>query len=154
MNYINYVDFPPVPENLLLSPEEILALPRIPSVTNKDFFQLRPANDDLINWCWENITGVPFKFRAQYQIIGYGIPIHRDQALPNGEPRTLAFNYLLDCGGSNVATRIHDDDYTIVETEIIKPLRWHSIKVDMLHSVVGLVPGRFRIALSLAPTGI
>ena len=154
MKYINYVDFPTVPAELLEQPADILAKPKIATVTDKDFFQLRAASDELIEWCWANIKSVPFNFRAQYQIIGHGIPIHRDQALPNGQPRTLAFNYLLDCGGDAVATQIYNDQHEVVETEIIKPLRWHSIKVNNLHSVVGLTPGRFRVALSLAPTGL
>lgn len=151
MNLINYLEFPNPPVELLESVDVILAKGRIPSVTSRDFFQLRAANEDLIAWCNDNIKGVPFPFRAQYQIIGHGIPIHRDRALPNGEPRTLAFNYLLDCGGENVVTSIYDDYYNLIESQIIKLQAWHSIKVDMLHGVSGLTPGRFRIALSLAP---
>jgi hypothetical protein len=151
LNLIDYLEFPNPPVELLESVDVIIAKERIASVTSRDFFQLRAASDELIAWCNDNIKGVPFPFKAQYQIIGYGIPIHRDRALPNGKPRTLAFNYLLDCGGEDVVTSIYDDSYNLIESHIIKLHRWHSIKVDMLHGVSGLTPGRFRIAISLAP---
>ena len=151
MSYINYLDLPQVPEELLESVETILAKPRIPTITPMDYFQERQVNDDLIKWCNENIKGIPFDFRAQYQIIGYGLPIHRDKGLPGYKPRTLAINYLLDCGGNNVATRIYDDDCIILESEIIRPKSWHSINVSKLHCVTGLTPGIFRVALTLLP---
>ncbi len=149
MPYINYLDFPSPPAELLESVETILGGEK-KIVYIKDFFQLRAASDDLIKWCNDNIKDVPFLFRAQYRIFGHGIPIHRDRAL-NGKSIPLTFNYLLDCGGSDVSTTIYDDQGRILETQIIKPLRWHSIKVDMLHGLHGLMPGCFRVALNLAP---
>ena len=151
MKYINYLDLPAVPEYLLDTVSSILDRPRTASVTERDFFQIREASEELRNWAEENITGIPFKFRAHYQIIGQGIPIHRDKGYQNGVARTLAINYLLDTGGDAVSTVIYNDHREIIELEIIQSRRWHSIRVDMLHCVLGLQPGIFRVALVLAP---
>lgn len=151
MKYINYLDLPTVPEYLLDAVSSIIASPRTAGVTDRNFFQIREASEELRNWAEENIKTVPFKFRAHYQIIGQGIPIHRDQSYQNSVARTLAINYLLDTGGDAVSTVIYDDDKRILESEIIQSHRWHSIKVDMLHCVLGLQPGIFRVALVLAP---
>ncbi len=140
-----------MPEHLLDTVSSILASPRTASVTDRDFFQIREASAELRIWAEENITGIPFKFRAHYQIIGQGIPIHRDRGYQNNVARTLAVNYLLDAGGDAVNTVIYSDDGEVLESEIIQPHRWHSIRVDMLHTVLGLVPGVFRISLVLAP---
>lgn len=140
-----------MPEHLLDTVSSILTSPRTASVTDRDFFQIREASAELRLWTEENIKSVPFKFRAHYQIIGHGIPIHRDKGYQNGVPRTLAVNYLLDPGGDTVSTAIYDDNNRILESEIIQSHRWHSIRVDMLHCVLGLQPGVFRVALVLAP---
>lgn len=153
MKYINYLDFPSVPEHLLDSVSSILAGPNISYVTKQDFFQQRAANSELIQWAEENIHGVPFKFKAQYQIIGHGIPIHRDVGYQGSTPRTLAINYILDTGGDNIRTVIYDNNKNILESHVIQPMKWHSIQVNMLHCVLGLVPGKFRVALSLSPIG-
>lgn len=149
MNYINYLDLPSVPEHLLDTVSSILASPNISKITQRDFFQQRSANSELIQWAEENIHGVPFKFKAQYQVIGYGIPIHRDVAYRGGNARSLAINYILDTGGNDVRTVIYDDSKNILESQVIQPMRWHSIQVNMLHCVLGLVPGKFRVTLSL-----
>lgn len=154
MNYINYLDLPSVPEHLLVTVSSILDSPRIASVTERDFFQIREASAELRTWTEENIIGMPFKFKAQYQIIGHGLPIHRDVAYQGGKARSLAFNYILDTGGNDIKTVIYDDSKNILESQVIQPMRWHSIQVNMLHCVLGLVPGKFRVALSLAPTGL
>lgn len=142
---------PTVPEHLLEPAEVILASPRTATVTERNFFQIREASVELRSWTEENIKTAPFKFRAHYQIIGHGIPIHRDLGLQGGVARTLAVNYLLEPGGAEVSTAIYDDQKQVIESEIIQPHRWHSIRVDMLHSVLGLRPGIFRVALVLAP---
>lgn len=99
-----------MPEHLLDTVNSILESPRTASVTNRNFFQIREASAELRAWTEENITDTPFKFRAHYQIIGHGIPIHRDQARNNDVARTLAINYLLEPGGKSVRTVIYDDD--------------------------------------------
>lgn len=151
MKYINYLDLPAVPDHLLESAATILASPKTNTVTERSFFQIREASVELRNWTEENIHGVPFKFRAYYQIIGHGIPIHRDRGYQNSAARTLAVNYLLETGGAAITTAIYNDRREIIESEIIQPCMWHSIRVDMLHSVLGLRPEIFRIALVLAP---
>lgn len=142
---------PAVPAYLLETVEQIMAKPRTPTVTTKDFFQIKPASEELYLWCKENLKAAPFAFNIHYQIIGHGIPIHRDVGYQGGRAKTLAINYILSPGGENIRTTIYDDNKNLIESSVIEPFRWHSIKVDMLHCVLGLTPGVFRVALSLAP---
>lgn len=143
MKYIEYVNLPNIPENLLELPEDILNKPRSNSIVKQDFFQARPISNELQDWLEKNL---PFKFVAQYQIIYLGLPIHKDEA-----NRKLAYNYLLDQGGNNVKTIIFDDDKKILQSEILPLKTWHSIKTDMFHGVFGLEKNIPRVSLSVTP---
>lgn len=142
MKYINYLNFPNIPEDLLESIEDIINKPRGNSIVTQDYFQSRPISHKLQDWLEKNLS---FEFVAQYQVIYTGIPIHKDQG-----NRKLAYNYLLAQGGNNVKTVIFDDNKKILQTETLPIKTWHSIKTDMFHGVFGLHTNP-RVSLSVTP---
>jgi hypothetical protein len=143
MNYIEYINFPSLPNELLDPIENIINSTRINSIVKQDFFQGRPVSNQLQDWLEKNLS---FNFVAQYQIIYSGIPIHKDMG-----NRKLAYNYLLVLGGSNVKTVIFDDSKKILQSEILPLRTWHSIKTDMFHGVFGLQKDNPRVSLSVTP---
>jgi hypothetical protein len=143
MNYIEYINFPSIPNELLDPIENIINSTRINSIVKQDFFQGRPVSNQLQDWLEKNLS---FNFVAQYQIIYSGIPIHKDMG-----NRKLAYNYLLVLGGSNVKTVIFDDSKKILQSEILPLRTWHSIKTDMFHGVFGLQKDNPRVSLSVTP---
>jgi hypothetical protein len=143
MNYIEYINFPSIPNELLDPIENIINSTRTNSIVKQDFFQGRPINHKLQVWLEKNLS---FKFTARYQIIYYGLPIHKDMG-----NRKLAYNYLLALGGSNVKTMIFDDTKKLLQSETLPLRTWHSIKTDMFHGVFGLYKDTPRISLSITP---
>jgi hypothetical protein len=143
MKYIKYLPLPNLPDDLLESVEDIINKPRSNSIVKQDYFQARPISDELQNWLEKNLS---FKFIAQYQIIYYGLPIHKDEG-----NRKIAYNYLLALGGSNVKTMIFDDTKKLLQSETLPLRTWHSIKTDMFHGVFGLQKDNPRVSLSVTP---
>jgi hypothetical protein len=143
MKYIENINLPSIPEDLLESVEDILNKPRYESIVTQDYFQTRLVNKNLEAWLEKNL---PCKFMARYQIIYHGLPIHKDMG-----NRKLAYNYLLAQGGNNVKTIICDDNKKLLQSEILPLKTWHSIKTDMYHGVFGLYKDTPRISLSITP---
>lgn len=146
MKYIEYINLPTIPEELLESVEDIINKTRTNSIVTQDFFQGRPISDKLQVWLENNLS---FDFVAQYQIIYNGIPIHKDEG-----NRKLAYNYLLEQGGNKVTTVIFDDDKKLLQSEILPLKTWHSIKTDMYHGVFGLPRNNPRVSLSVTPLNL
>lgn len=146
MNYIEYINFPNLPDDLLESVEDIINKPRGNSIVKQDYFQSRPISNELQDWLEKNL---PFKFIVQYQIIYLGLPIHKDKA-----NRKLAYNYLLSQGGNKVSTVVFDDDKKPLQSELLPLKTWHSIKTDMYHGVFGLQSKIPRVSLSVTPLNL
>ena len=152
MNYITPVDFSTVPSNLLDSVDDILYRNKkifFTGVSRKDFsiaedvpaydFTRREVNPDLHEWVKNN---VPFKLIPQYQIITTDMPIHKDRTI-------FSYNYFISTGGANVLTNVFDDNYAIVQSVRIPELEWYRLSSLQFHSVTGVEPNQYRIALSL-----
>jgi hypothetical protein len=144
MNYIEYLDLPPVPENLIESITDIINKPPKASsniASEYAFFKTRNVNDDLAIWLQSIFKN---KIFAQYQLVYDGLPIHIDKG-----NRITAYNYLLDTGGENVRTVIYNDKYKPLQSETLEVKRWHRINTGMLHGVHGIDPNKIRIAISI-----
>ena len=144
MNYIEYLDLPTVPENLIESITDIINKPpkvysAVPS--EYDFFKTRNVNDDLASWLQSIFE---FKIYAQYQLVYKGLPIHIDKG-----NRTTAYNYLLATGGENVRTAVYNEKYKPLQIEQLELKRWHRINTGMLHGVHGIEPDKVRVAISI-----
>lgn len=146
--YIKYLNFPQVPEHLLESVEDILAKPPEDMVVRYfETFQFKPVKQELVDWLNNNIKG---KFYAKYQIIFHGIPIHKDHPAFPGD-RRIAYNYIIDTGGSTVITSVYDDDKNLIQSEHLPAKTWHSLVVERYHGVEGINPDHPRVALTVTP---
>jgi hypothetical protein len=65
------------------------------------------------------------------------------------DPRTYTLSYLLDAGGSQVTTCLHNADHTVRQSICLEPERWHIIKTDELHSVNDIEGTRVSLSISV-----
>jgi len=142
--YIEYIDYPEIPKELLLSTAEILNLPNSYTPVNFKHFKTKEVNSKLRNWLENNFL---FRFSCQYQIIFPGIPIHTDV------DRNVVYNYIIEPGGPEVRTVVYGsknkDD--VVQSEIIQANKWHRLEVAHYHSVENIDPSILRFAISVTP---
>lgn len=144
MNYIEYINLPKVPENLI---EPLDVIINKPPISDSDpppdhpYYKARHVNDDLLIWLKSILD---LEMRPRYQLLYDGLPIHTDKG-----KRVLAYNYLLDLGGENVKTTVYDNQYNPLQIEQLELKRWHRIDTGMLHGVSGIDPNRVRIAISI-----
>jgi len=148
MQYLKYLNYPEIPEELLHTPEEIVNLPTEEMVV-RDFpaFYYKPVKPKLDAWLR---TIFKFNFYVKYQVIQKGIPIHFDKPAFKGD-RRVAYNYLLQLGGNNVITSVYDKDLNVLESECLPLKRWHSLRVEMLHGVDGIEELNNRVAVTVTP---
>ena len=144
MNYIGYLDYPAIPNSVLLSVSNVISKPETDRPDQNSYFKPKYSNADLRTWCKQNILS-DF-LRVNYFVIPKDLPQHKDR-----NNRMIAFNYILDPGGSNVVTNIYDDDQTtLLDSVCIEPFRWHYIVTGKFHSVVGIE--HTRVSVSITPT--
>ena len=144
MNYIEYLNLPSIPEHLIESIQDIINKPpkNFSNVSSEyAYFKTKYVNDDLKSWLQSIFD---FEIYPQYQLVYKGLPIHTDKG-----NRILAYNYLLDTGGTNVITKVYDDKYKLLQAEKLELKRWHCINTGMLHGVHGIQPDKVRIAISI-----
>ena len=142
--FINYLLLPTIPNEVLESLETIRAKPYATGTLYDNIlrFKLKDVNPELIEYLQ---TIFPFPISCRYQFVFRGLPVHIDN------DREYAINYLLDTGGKNVVTNIHNSNLRIIESVSIEPFKWHSIQTSNLHSVDNIDPDTTRIAISVGP---
>ena len=155
--YIDYIDLPNIPEELLESSDDILNKESLSvysseggllSITTKhgtNSVIRKEVSKNLIKWL-QSICDFPVS--ARYLILNSRVPIHRD---PKARPR--AYNYIIDAGGGNVTTTVYDDDYTLLKSLVIPEKTWHCLDTGRLHGIEGISENRSRIVLSISYTG-
>jgi hypothetical protein len=142
-NYIEYLNLPPVPEELLYPIQDIINNPPKPGSkipASYHYFQTRLVSQQLFDWVREQFKSDCY---TQYQIVREGIAIHTDAG------RDVAFNYILQTGGGNASTNIYDKDKNLIYSQIIQPKRWHRLKTDEYHNVTGITTDRVAISVEL-----
>jgi hypothetical protein len=146
---IKEVNWPTVPENLILDINEVIKQPHVPmyrddgSEYKADFYHVYKANDKLVNWVHDNIPG-DFEL-IEYFVATKGLPMHKDLG------RTQAFNYLLVSGGSNVTVDFYSNDQsTILSKTECKLHQWYDLNVGLNH-LVSSNQSEARFLLSLTP---
>ena len=141
MKYIEYLDLPQVPEHLLETPLEIWNKPANINPNYKNSYTTRRCTPELLEWV-QSIF--PFRVSAQYQMFGSQHPVHKDIG------RKIAYNYLLDLGGEDVATVVFSDSFIELQREILPLKKWHKIEVSYYH-VAHPKPNQRRCSLSVTP---
>lgn len=156
--YIDYIDLPNIPEELLESSKDILNKETLPVNTyGGDILPVRSNSGDvspitrkkvsinLLIWL-QSICN--FSVNARYLILNSSVEIHRD---PKTRPR--AYNYIIDAGGENVTTTVYDDDYTVLKSLVIPERTWYCLDTGRLHGLEGISEHRNRIVLSISYLG-
>jgi hypothetical protein len=142
-DYLVYLDIPPIPEELLYPIQDIINAPPKPgsNIPNSyHYFQTRLVSNELSEWCRDLFKTNCY---AQYQIVREGVHIHKDFG------RNVAFNYVLQQGGTNVSTNIYNEDKNLICSEIIPARRWHRLKTDAFHDVTNMTTDRVAVSVEL-----
>lgn len=137
--YLQYINLPRIPQEILDQLPKDLNEFKSKSDRPDSFSQYRwtdDHNEQLNQWCKENICADMY---WGFQFMTNDMPKHTDH---NTKTK---FVYLIEPGGNEVHTRFWTDDHnTQVDDHIIKPHRWHILKVDKVHSVDGIELGSTR----------
>jgi hypothetical protein len=140
-NYFEYLtEIPNIPDELLS--EVYKSIHEHENVFVHNFY----SNYQIFNLTDELIQFIKLKFNnhiIQVHVIKNVLAIHKDIN------RTIAFNYLIDCGGNNVETCFYDKKLKLIEKIKIEPFKWHKLDVSTFHNVINLE--RPRIALTITP---
>lgn len=153
MNYIEYPNFPKVPEELLDSIESILdpnrPTPPLPTGTTIRLkplpegsdYRRRVTNDNLVEWLDKNLPIVR-QGPVQYQIMSTNMGMHKDTS-------RFAYLYLLSSGGSNVKTSFYNDDRELLESHVIPEHTWVKLSTHTYHGVTDVESDKHRIAIGI-----
>lgn len=145
--YIDYIDLPKVPEELLENPNDIInkisldVVDKTGTVIPHNNIQRRAISQDLNYWL-KSVCNFPVI--AQYLLLNDNSPIHRDPII-----RPQAYNYIIVAGGSNVFTTVYDDNQHILKSICIPEKTWYCLDTERLHGVQGIEKNTWRILLSL-----
>ncbi len=146
MQYINYLPLPKIPDNLK---EDFYQLKSRPFEVNTifdsvNYFKVKNVTPEIIHWCQSIFD---FEIICKYQFVYNGLPIHTDL---NGKGRKVAFNYLLDTGGTNAKIMVYDYNGKVVESLCADVEKWHFLRTNVPHNVTNIDQNSVRIALSVA----
>lgn len=137
--YYEYLDMPAPPMDLIdTNIDDVLALENI-FLGQSDRYTMHDCPDRLKNWLKPVFPDHEY---FMYQTIRDGLPIHIDTGRPG------AINFIIDTGGDNVETVWYaDDQKTIIAAVALEPFRWHSLTVDIYHTVRNVTGIRFAITV-------
>ncbi len=152
--YIDYINLPNIPEELLESKNDILsketlsvnmyegdALPISSGHEHAGTITRKEVSKNLRRWL-QSICNFPVN--ARYLILNSSVAIHRD---PKYRPR--AYNYIIHAGGENVATTVYNDDFTVLKSLVIPERTWYCLDTGRLHGLDGISANESRIVLSI-----
>lgn len=135
-----YLDKPPLPTELISEVYSSLDNPNMFGFQESTNYQLFDASV-LLKEYTKSIFD--FKHETRVQKITKDLVRHKDVN------RTLAYNYILDLGGSNVETCFYNDQLQLTESVIIEANRWHVINVDVYHNVKNVTGSRIALTVHI-----
>ena len=141
--YIDLIDFPNVPDELLESPADIISKTSVTITTYKSGTSIQRKNISKELTDWLQSVG-KFTGEAQYLILNYCSPIHRDPP-----KRIQSYNYIICTGGPTVSTNVYDDDQNVLKSLVIPEKTWYCLDTGRLHSVRGILPNIWRVLLTV-----
>ena len=165
MNYFEYLDTLPSVSADLLNEVRHASLNSAsvfvdPKHSTYQFYSLQGKITDFTKSIFN------FEHSVAVQVIKNGVPVHVDIG------RKVAYNYIIETGGTNVLTAYFNiDDFIQDRTNIhlkllpkldcppaepiytvcIEPNRWHKLNVSIPHSVLNIESER--IAITVTPKG-
>ena len=143
--YIEYLDYPPLPEHLVESIDDIVLRENFDPDWTYANYVTKSMSKELDVWIRATL-GFELERQPLYQVLRNIIPIHKDV-----DGRPFAYNYLLSTGGSNVTTCFYDDDKRLVHSEVIPAGCWHRLRVQHFHSVVQFDKNGVRVSITVTP---
>jgi hypothetical protein len=84
-----------------------------------------------------------FPHKVDVRVISGNLDIHTDL------DRTVAYNYHLETGGSNVTTDFYDSEDNLVDSYVVPEKQWVKLNVTIPHAVNNIEKGKLRIGLSV-----
>jgi hypothetical protein len=149
--FIDYIDLPTIPVELLEHPSDIISKGSIPIghpdkpgfIINPNFsIQRKLINKPLKEWLYSVFN---YKVTVQYLLLNSNSSIHKD---PKTRPQ--AYNYVIDTGGPNVVTTVYDEDRSTVLKSLTVPAKtWYCLDTGRYHGVTGIEENTWRILLSI-----
>ena len=110
--------------------------------TKNDVYKIFDADYNLKNFLKDFFDLNVYNIRVQ--------SIYSDSIIHIDNNRTEAINYIVSSGGDNVITSFYDEDLKLLEEIVIKPQKWHKLKVDTRHSVRNILsPPRVAITVHI-----
>lgn len=138
--FIQYLNLPPIPTEILASIPQDFALYQGQTAKRFDTYLWSDAHNKQLNqWCQDNICSEMY---FGFQIITGDIPAHKDVGTQT------KITYLIHTGGDQVATEFFDDQHNLIASYKIESGRWHVLKADALHSVSNIEPGQVRFSVT------
>ena len=140
--YIQYVNFPPIPKELLdRINRDFAQYCKEPGRFNSDTYWWSDSfNEEINQWCQQNICADMY---FAFQVATGNMVPHKDSGTK------IKINYVIDTGGLNVLTEFFDDDFTTkLASYCIEPHRWHIFKADTAHQVINIEPGKVRFSIT------
>ena len=131
--YIQYVNLPEIPEDIILELPKDINLYQ--TQCNNNYHWTNSHNAKLNAWAQKNICS---EIYFAFQIMTGDLPIHKDI-----DTQTKLV-YLLETGGTSVFTKFWDDNFCLLDEYIINKNKWHILKADTYHSVEGVEKDQIR----------
>jgi hypothetical protein len=165
MNYFEYLDaLPPISSDLQAEARQA-PLNRVstfvdPKFSTYQFYLLQGKISEFTKSIFN------FKHSVSVQVIKNGAPVHVDIG------RAVAYNYIIETGGTNVLTAFFNIDDFIqdrnnrhlrlfpkldcppaepIYTVCIEPNRWHKLNVSVPHTVLNIEGERIAITVTPLP---
>jgi hypothetical protein len=138
MEYIRYLNLPKVPTDILNNLP--LDITKYDYILNAGSYKNSSSfNEEVLNWCNEYVSP---NLDWRFQFIDGKLEKHVDVNI------IAKFLYLFDTGGQDVKTQFWSNDgKSLLREYNIEPYRWCILKVNVLHSVIGVNPGCIRKAI-------
>lgn len=150
MLYKLLTDIQRIPENLILSVEEVLELENhaVWNGVTKNY-TLHKCQDELREYLKELF---PERNDFWYQTIVHGLPIHKNKNFSefyNRELPSTRTNYLIDAGGDNVQTIWYKEVSGEIIDNVVFPIQiWHELEVFVHHSVDNIEESHRRFSIT------
>lgn len=143
MPNLEYLDnLPKIPNELV---EEVYA-----SLANPNLFDFKDYTNYTLHLCNKPVSNWVYKFFRQRDQIVVGVQqLQNDIIIHTDYNRTHAYNYIIDPGGAEVATCFYDESDNLIEKHVIEPNRWHRLRTDVRHNVIGFEPNKTRVAITV-----
>ena len=137
-----YIDLPPIPENLY---PDIYASFSTPQYNiHSSGYKICNCPTAVYDWVAKVFNPSIYEYDCvNAQEITADMFIHKDWR------RKIVYNFILESGNDSVETCFYreKDPATLIERHVIESGRWHRLNVDEWHNAKGLTPGDRRVAL-------